>query len=365
MSLLIKYLLTTQYKRRYNHQVSGFTMIELLVAAIMSFLIITPILTFAVSILNDDVKEQAKASTELELQSALDYIQQDISQAFYIYDGAGIQKLTSPTNQLYDIPNVNEVPVLVFWKRELVKNAIDVTTQNVCTSPANDDEDGNSSTTNPQKCDDTYVESLVAYYLVKDNNPKWCQPGTSNCPARIERWSIKDGAKRTNGTYLCGDKGDDTSICPDTDDRKNFRRNKGFNPFNYDAIITDNTDYPLSWARATGETYDTTAQVLVNYISPSTLAPSSATQCRTAFNIPTSATTPIENDLRIGVTDYTNPTTFHSFYGCVNSTNNIAQITIRGDALRRNDANTQACQKESPNCPSVSGQIGSRSGFGQ
>jgi type II secretory pathway pseudopilin PulG len=362
MSLLIKYLLTTQYKRRYNHQASGFTMIELLVAAIMSFLIITPILTFAVSILNDDVKEQAKASTELELQSALDYMQQDISQAFYIYDGAGITALTTPTNQLPTVTNGQ--PVLVFWKREIIPNAINVTVNDITKDKCDDVLDPTGI------CDDVYAESLVAYYLVKetDDKSKWCQPGGGNCPARIERWSIRDGAKRINGTYLCGDDG--VTGCDD-DKYKRFKRSKGFNSYNYDADTTNTTDFPLSWTQRTGEGYEDVPQVLVNYIDRNTVT-GTANFCLNSLGMPTaqpspavSPPLPMEDSVVIGGTVADKTPTFQGFSGCVNTAGNIAKISIRGDALRRNEARNADCTGSATYCPTVSGQISGGSRFGQ
>lgn len=351
MSLLIKYLLKTPNKRRLNsHQVNGFTMVELLIATVMSFLIITPILAFAVNILEGDVKEEAKASAELELQSAIDYIQQDISQAYYIYDGAGVGKI-----QAQLLPITSGTPVLVFWKRELVANAIDMTAtpNTVC---------GDELDTNG-KCDDTYVDSLVAYYLVKDNAPKWCQPGNGSCPARIERWSIRDGVKNASGVYLCGTTGQDTATCPDNNYKAKFRKDKGFNAYNYKSPTSTSTDsYPLTWQNSGYDATTPKSQVLVNYISSQSLD-IPANFCINALNIPSSPT-PTDATYRIGV-DANNAEKFTGFSGCVDSTKNIAQITIRGDALRRNDANNKPCDKESPNCPSVSSQIGGMSQFGQ
>jgi len=333
-------------------------MVELLVATIMSFLIITPILAFAVNILESDVREQAKASTELELQSAMDYIQQDISQAYYIYDGAGVKEVQDQLYYKDDL--VNKIPVLVFWKRELAKNAIDVTATPapiLCDKPIEDDDDPNL-----QNCDDTYVDSLVAYYLVKDDLAKWCQPGTVNCPARIERWSIRDGAKNSDGTYLCGVEGKDATC--DADDKKTFKRSLGI-PYIKADKTPDGTPFdiikPNEWVKSS-EDYNTTPQVLVNYIAKGDVTPITD-QCSNVLNV----TTPAENDLRIGVTDYANPDTFKSFYGCVNSADTIAQITIKGDAMRRNEAKNADCDpaKKSPYCPSVSGQIRGMSGFGQ
>jgi Tfp pilus assembly protein PilW len=61
----------------------GFTMIELLIGAIMAFLIITPLMGFVVDLLNDDNRETAKTAGEQEIQAALDFIAEDVGQALH------------------------------------------------------------------------------------------------------------------------------------------------------------------------------------------------------------------------------------------------------------------------------------------
>jgi hypothetical protein len=46
----------------------------LLVGLILAFLVITPLLGFMISIMTQDRQEQAKAASEQEIQSALNYI---------------------------------------------------------------------------------------------------------------------------------------------------------------------------------------------------------------------------------------------------------------------------------------------------
>lgn len=90
----LKFLIKSQLKRsRLVQQVNGFTMIELLIAMILAFLIITPLLGFMVNIMDTDRKEQAKANSEQEIQAALDYIARDLQQAIYIYDADGIEAI--------------------------------------------------------------------------------------------------------------------------------------------------------------------------------------------------------------------------------------------------------------------------------
>ncbi|MHC5732902.1 MAG: hormogonium polysaccharide secretion pseudopilin HpsC, partial [Nostoc sp.] len=68
-------------------------------------------------------------------------------------------------------------PILVFWKRTFLPSAITLST---------------STTTN--KTDDTFVYSLVAYYLIKDSSTTWSKA------ARIARFEISDGVLAASGT---------------------------------------------------------------------------------------------------------------------------------------------------------------------
>ncbi|XDE64484.1 prepilin-type N-terminal cleavage/methylation domain-containing protein [Arthrospira platensis BEA 1257B] len=95
----------------------GFTMIELLVSAVVASMIITPILFFVVDVLQTDTREEIRARSEQELQTAADFIRRDLSQAIYIYDGQGVNAIRS---QLPDSQNV----VLVFWRQEFIPNAV-------------------------------------------------------------------------------------------------------------------------------------------------------------------------------------------------------------------------------------------------
>ena len=273
---------------------SGMTMIELLVGTIMAFLIITPILGFAVNILNDDRREGVKAATEEELQSAVDYIAEDVSQALYIYhdnpsdpDGSEIDRIV---NQL---PAGN--PVLVFWKRKILEDAVPI---NSGTAPKD---------CTPLTCDDTYVLSLVAYYLKEDNNAIWCQPQGNTCPKRIVRYEISDGLRDANGNPL-------PDAQTDPDQRPDEAYNSDFTLSEPTEKVTTGSDFP-------------TEQVLVNYIDDFQSA-----------NL-VSATT---NDIL----------------------SNAAQITITANSLRRIESNPPGCTQNTPYCPSTTVTLRGLSGIG-
>ncbi|MEH1851744.1 MAG: hormogonium polysaccharide secretion pseudopilin HpsC [Nostoc sp.] len=300
----LKFLLSKQLNSsKDTQQVYGFTLIELLVGMILAFLIITPLLGFMINIMDTDRKEQAKANSEQEIQAALDYIARDLQQAIYIYDATGIGCLsgtadttTCPNasttgNQLPSPTATDRVPVLVFWKRELVSNAITIT-----------------STSDPK--DDTFVYSLVAYYLIQDptynsSTSTWSQA------ARIARWQIQDGVPDPNSTETCGKYL--TGYCP----------SPGFAPFKLDGIgsIAQKMN---AWTKATAS-YNAVPTVLVDFIDQ--------TKTDDASNpAPTAACSPTSIPTSFNTRDTGKMT---SFYTCVDQVNTAAQVFIRGNALAR------------------------------
>lgn len=324
MKNLLRLLLKTQQNRKYsesNHGISGFTLTELLVAMVMTFLILTPLLTFVVDMVNTDRKEQLKAYTEQEVQSAVDFISQDLSQAVYIYDKTGVDAIAGPGKF---IPRSDErVPILVFWKRRLVKDS-----QPVLPNQTPIDCDLND----PDDCDDTYVSSLVAYYQFKEKGAIWCQPDSSpaNCPTRIVRYEIKDGVKNTAPT----DPAD--PYYTDAETNLNQRRDAAFNP-TFD--LSDPTANVT-----TGEANVTDFDVLVNNIDQSTVPlPATANQdCKTTLGITDpAAPAPAINAL---ISDDQTYSKTNSFYACVDTSRNIARVYLRGNAMRRiyNDATYNA-----------------------
>ena len=346
MKNLLRLLLKTQHQQNRSklaQKEKGMTLVELLVGSIMAFLIITPMLAFVVDMLNTDRREQVKSNTEQDIQAAVDFIAQDLSQAIYIYDNAGIiaikSNLPTPTS-----PEIG-TPILVFWKRQQVKNAVSVNT--VTQTPPKQ-----CDPANPTKlCNDTYVRSLIAYYQIKDDSPGiWCQPQGSNCPTRIIRYEIhegivKDPSKTDASRYYSGaevNQGQEVS--------------KGFNPnFEFSKPtqnVTQGSDFPPY-------------EVLVNYIDhtkPSVASP----PCATALGNPTDPkdTTKFLDDTTLKVTDtFTNT---DSFYACVDTARNLARVTIRGNSLRRlQDSKVPSSAENSAFFPTATVQVQGRGALGK
>jgi hypothetical protein len=256
-----------------------------------------------ISIMNTDEKEQAKTTSEQELQTAIDFITRDLQQAVYIYNSQGVTNnyntIAANSGIKDSLPTVTDgVPILVFWKQELVSNVIPTT---------------------GTKKDDASIYSLVAYYLIDapSTNPKiW-----SNT-ARIARWQIKDGVRSPsdsgvtcNSSYNTSIKFVDADNCP----------SPGFKPFDLDMN---------QWQRSGSFTND--PQVLVDFIDQTP---------RDQTNVPNITPSCAQDDNQQGVTiTPISSTTMTSFYACVSNyadpTNqgqviSTAQIFIRGNALAR------------------------------
>src|SRR5919202_1945263 len=354
-----KFLLKSLLKQpRPNKSSSGFTLLELLVAMILTFLIITPLLGLVVSLMSTDRQEQAKNASQQDIQAALDYIAQDLQQAVYIYDASALANNSDPSDPTQSgikdqIPPVavadgcdNEqtcVPVLAFWKRKFLAKEDNINNQLI----------GNIQDSSPGS--DKFVYSLVVYYLIKDNASTWSQV------ARIGRFEIRDGILNPNSptNYL-------PALPPDP----------GFAPFNLSAAAGSVPQSMNSWKKATPD-YTQPVVTLVDYIDDTPLtALSNLPQALQNVFIPpiNNGTSSFGNPIstkggqlspgitacedRTGKESQTSPGSSRvppdpipdalntgSFYACVNPRDeqgqSVVKVFLRGNALPRLNTNPQ------------------------
>lgn len=313
----LKFRLINQLQHYKQGQTTkGFTLIELLVAIILAALVITPLLGFMINILSTDRQEQAKATSEQDIRSAIDYIAQDLEQAVYIYnqDGLsaiGIQDQLPPSvatgvNGCDNSGSGSCEPILVFWKREIKPDVIPI---NNCTGT---------------DCfNDAYVYSLVGYYLISGNNPN----DTWSDVARIARLEVSGGVL---------DPDDSTPNNPSDDYLQ--EPDAGFAPFSLTGSgsleekmnkwqnAANNDDYN----NPNDENFNITfnQKVLVDYIDN--------TELDITTNPPAvpSAMICTADEQRLPNTDEPK-----GFYACVDSQENSARVYIRGNALARLQTN--------------------------
>ncbi|MBE9123851.1 hypothetical protein IQ269_24390 [Tychonema sp. LEGE 07199] len=343
MKSLLRLLLKSQHQRNRSHPTQtekGMTLVELLVGAIMAFLIITPMLAFVVDMLNTDRKEQVKANTEQDIQAAVDFIGQDLSQAIYIYDRAGINEINKVPNTLPPSPaNTTGTPILVFWKRQQIKNAVPINSAVDAKKPSDCPDDGS-------ECNDTYVLSLVAYYQIKDTtpNPIWCEPSGGTCPTRIARYEIRDGVKNP-----ISPPSDPANPYYSLDESSEYPPDKAFDP---------SFDISKPTLNVTKRADFKDGEVLVNYIDHSPGPTLSTTECENALGNPTDTTVVPPKPIPETTLKIANPDNTNSFYACVDTAKNTARVTIRGNSLRRIQPNDAAYDdKKSAFFPTASIQV--------
>ena len=320
MMRLFKFLKAYRLKNsQRSHKTGGFTLIELLVGIIMTSLIITPLLGLVINMMDTDRKEQAKATSEQEIQAALDYIARDLDQAFFIYDGLGLREIKNdlPQVAVADADEEGE-PVLVFWKRKFLPNSLPITGKGIGDCANNDN-----------NCDDGFVYSLVGYYLIKDDN---CNNSAWSCAMRISRIELKDALYDVNNPV-------NGEAPPVT----NNEASPGIG--SVDQLLEQSGSLEEKLNNWAGGGYDYTAtpfQTLIDYIDQSTGADVPQPQCSTE--------TRPEGSPRLDGSVYPAPYPYRqvpepgsadnefltgSFYACVNTDQTVAQVFIRGNALAR------------------------------
>jgi prepilin-type N-terminal cleavage/methylation domain-containing protein len=313
----------------------GFTLIELLVAMILAVLVITPLLSFMINILDTDRREQAKVNSEQELQAALNYIAQDLQQAIYIYDAKGISEIKD-ADGLPDHNDSNKEPVLVFWKREFKNKAIDVKV--------------GASTVGRN---DSFVYSLVAYYLIKDNAVNITNQIWSN-QLRIARFEIKDGVRNPDVPI----KQDGTpNYLPGTENQPD----EGFELFKLSEVSGSLEVKMNAWKKKSGQAYKQKPVALIDYIDKSTNNVPPLVDCTTVFPDKALPSVPDEKkeSLRVPATNNNG-----SFYACVDVDKTTAKVFIRGNAYARINKNESYDSSKATYFPQASVQVKGRGFIG-
>jgi len=337
----------------------GFTLLELLVALVMASLVVTALLSFVVSITNTEKRELAKSTSQQEMQNAIDYMVRDVQEAVYIYDNTSLSlirgRIPPNANAIAGCGNsgnpTNCEPILVFWKRRALDRCDELGGQRVGLVT------GRELAPAPTNClngNDTFVYSLVVYYLIRDVNPG--QNPTWSNTARVGRFEIRDGVPDPTKTSSDLTRFD-TGIQPDN----------GFQPFSLPDITPATTQdeivrtlgewkstLDVTYPRA-GQPYPNNLQILVDFIDDTSLtAPAPSNVIANTLPIDPNPTTGRAecrnpnigamgpNAERIPADFSTLPGTLQnlsSFFVCVNPIETTARIYLRGNALARINRN--------------------------
>jgi prepilin-type N-terminal cleavage/methylation domain-containing protein len=102
-------------------QKSGFTLLELLVAMFIAGLIIIGLLALSAQITEANQRDAGRSQIQQDMQSALDYIAQDLREAVFVYNGDCLNgNAQCPGLVNYLTPKMKDAtkrtPVLAFWR---------------------------------------------------------------------------------------------------------------------------------------------------------------------------------------------------------------------------------------------------------
>ncbi|MFB2922218.1 prepilin-type N-terminal cleavage/methylation domain-containing protein [Aerosakkonema funiforme] len=123
---LFTFLLKHQRVRFGKIKTRGFTILELLVAVVISTFIVIALVDMVIDLLQTDRREYARAETQREMQMALDYMVNDLREAAYVYDNKQLNESRGSTGTVGALKNflpqfpAGMEPILVFWKPEEV-----------------------------------------------------------------------------------------------------------------------------------------------------------------------------------------------------------------------------------------------------
>jgi len=103
----------------------GFTLVELLVSIIIGGLIVTSVLGIMNDVIRASKEEEVRTETQNDMERALEFIEDELQSATYIYTGEQIRNARSKSpsiGPLTDYLNLNSdyVVVLAFWKPERI-----------------------------------------------------------------------------------------------------------------------------------------------------------------------------------------------------------------------------------------------------
>lgn len=185
----LHWLLAAQCKLRSAQTHAGFTLIELLVALIIGSIMTALVLFSAVQLMGTNQREAARSNTQREMQAAIDYINRDVREALFVYDGECLRPngVKTPPGQTPGAANTcpgilnylptqlnsaNNLPVLAFWRLDPLPQQLLQTCSNPTT--ARQIVSGNAPAGFENvPCSSRKMYTLVVYSINRDNANTW------------------------------------------------------------------------------------------------------------------------------------------------------------------------------------------------
>ncbi|MBF2022308.1 MAG: prepilin-type N-terminal cleavage/methylation domain-containing protein [Hydrococcus sp. C42_A2020_068] len=163
----------------HKSKTAGFTLIELLMVSILGSIVVSGLLWVMNDMLRENQRELALSSTQQDMKRALAFIEEDLREAVYTYDGNGLNSILSYLP--FSSTSTDTIPIIAFWKVEPVPYSASGSLPNCSTI----------STSKKNECEALKIErrayTLVMYLLsTTDSNPK-----TWEGKSRILRYQLR------------------------------------------------------------------------------------------------------------------------------------------------------------------------------
>ncbi|HIK57213.1 MAG TPA: prepilin-type N-terminal cleavage/methylation domain-containing protein [Synechococcales cyanobacterium M55_K2018_004] len=120
---------------------AGFTLLEVLIVALIAGAIVSGLLFMIVQLLTADQQESSRTETQREMQLAMDFIASELREAVYVYTGSCLRGTTATPTSVRDCPGLpaylpaslsaastsattGSVPVLAFWRQNRIPRGL-------------------------------------------------------------------------------------------------------------------------------------------------------------------------------------------------------------------------------------------------
>ena len=190
-------------QRRITSSSSGFTLLELLVTALISGVVVSGLLYLTNELLNTDQRESNRTETQRYLQAALDYIDSELKEAVYVYENAACivgdvgAKCDDGPGSIINVDQVDDLtvlagtqpvlPVLAFWKQSPLTEEL----SNDCAA---------GTAPNGVPCKSGHAYSLVVYGYSENTNANGPWQGEAGI-VRYEMGLTPDSLSGTDAEY--------------------------------------------------------------------------------------------------------------------------------------------------------------------
>jgi prepilin-type N-terminal cleavage/methylation domain-containing protein len=116
-------------------KISGFTLLELLIAMFVAGLIVVGLLTLSAQITEANQRDAGRSQIQQDMQAAIDYVSQDLREAVFVYNGQCLQGVVAVSTANLSCPGLanyipaemtsgDRIPVLAFWRTSPLPDTI-------------------------------------------------------------------------------------------------------------------------------------------------------------------------------------------------------------------------------------------------